>query len=359
VLSQLNIYLLSFGALQGFLIGITFLKKPKRSLVNTYFVLILTVLSLQLTFKLISKIWLMHHFHLPYLMSYSLPFLIGPLLYLYVNARASIGFNKRDLLHSVPFLASIMAILLLEYRIVRLHYFGFPGYNQAALQLLSLTTYCWLAYKTARKNIGDSGKLLFFICSLGTIEFVLIIALALMYIYYGRYPDIRLLFVGLTLLIYWITYKQLSNPDFFLGIQKNIVALQFHNHVKYSNSGLRQEEAEKISHLLEDAMKVKKLFLESELTIDTLSKELGISRHHVSQVLNEKFNKSYFDFVNHFRLEEVKFRLIDPKFRNYTIAAIALDSGFSSVSSFNDLFKKNVGIPPSKFRESVLRQMHA
>ena len=58
-------------------------------------------------------------------------------------------------------------------------------------------------------------------------------------------------------------------------------------------------------------------------------------------------------------MNEVKERLRNPKYRNYTIAAIAMDSGFNSVSSFNDLFKRNAGITPSQYREQIKAKMTA
>jgi AraC-like DNA-binding protein len=43
----------------------------------------------------------------------------------------------------------------------------------------------------------------------------------------------------------------------------------------------------------------------------------------------------------------------------FTIAAIALDSGFNSVSSFNDLFKKRFGTTPSQYRQQHVSKMSA
>ena len=79
---QLNLFLLTLGALQGALLSIFLLRKQKSHPANTYFFLILVAVGLQLTFKLISKVWLMEHYRLPYVLSYYLPFLIGPLLFL-------------------------------------------------------------------------------------------------------------------------------------------------------------------------------------------------------------------------------------------------------------------------------------
>jgi AraC-like DNA-binding protein len=106
-------------------------------------------------------------------------------------------------------------------------------------------------------------------------------------------------------------------------------------------------------------MHQQKLFLDSNLSIDSLSRQLNVSRHHISQVLNENFRVTYADFISDLRLTEAKGRLQNNKFSHYTIAAIAMDSGFSSVSNFNELFKKKFNQTPSQCRGEGLGKMTA
>src|SRR6188474_1853312 len=99
---QLNIFLLLFGALQGGLLSLFLFRNRRRRLANIYFALFITVVGLQLIFKVITKAWLMDHASFPYNASYNFPYLIGPLLYLYIKARKENLFNKKDLLHFIP-----------------------------------------------------------------------------------------------------------------------------------------------------------------------------------------------------------------------------------------------------------------
>ena len=169
-----------------------------------------------------------------------------------------------------------------------------------------------------------------------------------------------MLFLVLTALVYWISYKAISKPDLFIELETaTIVSLGLTKNPKYAHSSLKDEEAIRIESELHQRMASDRLYLDSELTIDSLALKLGTTRHHLSQVLNERIKKTYGDFITDLRLEESCKRLSTPSNYRFTIAAIALDSGFSSVSSFNDVFKKRYGVTPSKFREQHLNKMSA
>jgi AraC-like DNA-binding protein len=62
-------------------------------------------------------------------------------------------------------------------------------------------------------------------------------------------------------------------------------------------------------------------------------------------------NKNFYELINERRVEEFKLRVVAPKNRAYTLLAIALDSGFSSKSSFNRVFKQFTGISPKQYTE--------
>ncbi len=357
---ELNIFLLCFGLLQGLLLGFYLLKTKKRVLANVYFVLILFVVGSQLTFKIVSKIWLMEHTGFFYALSYCLPYLIGPLLYLYVKARIYPTLKKTDWLHATPFICATLLTIVHRFFISNWICFSiiYP-YRSSILEVISLGIYTYLSWKLIQNSNQKIDSLKSFVINVALAEFVVITTMAFMYMYYGRFPDVRLLFVALTALIYWISYKQISKPDLFVVMENPVVALTIGNYRKYANSGLRSEEAQRISDLLQQSMSQHKLFTQTDLTIDALSVKLNVPRHHISQVLNERFHKSYFDFINDFRLEEVKIKLENHRFNHFTISAIAMDSGFKSVSGFNDLFKRHIGMTPSKFREQRQVKMTA
>lgn len=103
-------------------------------------------------------------------------------------------------------------------------------------------------------------------------------------------------------------------------------------------------------------MLTEKPHLNAELTIQDLSKQMNITRYHLTEILNNDLGKNFFNFINYYRVEEIKQRLLSSKFEHLTIVAIAFDSGFKSKSTFNSIFKQQTGKTPSKWRESEMKK---
>ena len=100
-------------------------------------------------------------------------------------------------------------------------------------------------------------------------------------------------------------------------------------------------------------MRETKPFLNAGLNIDELAGMVGSNRHHLSQVLNERLQNSFYDYINHLRVEEAKILLTEPARASHKIASIAYDAGFNSLSTFNDVFRKSTGTTPSQFRKQA------
>ncbi len=119
---------------------------------------------------------------------------------------------------------------------------------------------------------------------------------------------------------------------------------------KYEKSNIDESVAKKIAGDLRAHMQEKQAFLKSRLTLDEVANQLDTTTHILSQVLNQHMGKTFFDFVNEYRVEKAQKMLLDRDFDHYTLLGIALDAGFNSKSSFNRIFKKHVGCPPSEFK---------
>ena len=94
----------------------------------------------------------------------------------------------------------------------------------------------------------------------------------------------------------------------------------------------------------------KALYLDANLSLTNLSDLINSSPQKTSAIINQNAKQNFNDFINHFRIIEAKKLLLANK--NLTIASIAFDCGFSSLSSFNAAFKKNEGITPSVYRKT-------
>ncbi len=120
---------------------------------------------------------------------------------------------------------------------------------------------------------------------------------------------------------------------------------------RYEKSGLSKEDAKTQITQIKNYMHSEKPYLKSDLSLMQLAELIGISTNHLSQAINQTEGKSFYEFVNEYRAEEVKSRLRDDKYKHYKILAIAYDSGFSSKSVFNSFFKKVTNTTPTAFRE--------
>lgn len=97
-------------------------------------------------------------------------------------------------------------------------------------------------------------------------------------------------------------------------------------------------------------MEQEKPYLQHSLTIDHLAEQVGMSTRLLSSIMNRHFNRNFFEFINQYRIEEAK-RLLAQQGMN--VLDILYAAGFNSKSTFNMLFKKSVGMPPSDYRKKV------
>lgn len=100
---------------------------------------------------------------------------------------------------------------------------------------------------------------------------------------------------------------------------------------------------------LQDLFEIDQVYLEQKLTLKMVAETLKLPQNYVSGLINSYHNANFSVFVNTYRVEEIKKRLNDPKEKHKTLLGIALDSGFSSKSSFNKSFKEITGKNPSEF----------
>ncbi|MGC9366431.1 MAG: helix-turn-helix domain-containing protein [bacterium] len=76
-------------------------------------------------------------------------------------------------------------------------------------------------------------------------------------------------------------------------------------------------------------------------------------------MINESLQQNFFNFVNSYRIEEVKKMLVDEVNSDRTILEIMYECGFNSKSSFNSVFKKQTGLTPSQYRVQIVRSKTA
>lgn len=141
----------------------------------------------------------------------------------------------------------------------------------------------------------------------------------------------------------------------YYGIKQSSLVHNNNNNetVKYKKSSIDKGYIAEYRKRLLIYMESEKPFLDNELNIYKLAKSIDIPSHSLSQVFSIGVGKSFYDFVNEYRVEEFKRRIKIGQNKDYTLLAIAMDSGFNSKSSFNRVFKNITGKTPSTFVNSV------
>lgn len=117
---------------------------------------------------------------------------------------------------------------------------------------------------------------------------------------------------------------------------------------KYSNSGLSIAVSQDLRNNLTKLMVNEKVYLNHDLRLNDLAKQLNISSHQASQLINESFGVNFNDYINNYRLFDAKESLCSAEFQN--ISEIAYRSGFNTRTSFYKAFKKKFGKTPTEFR---------
>lgn len=122
--------------------------------------------------------------------------------------------------------------------------------------------------------------------------------------------------------------------------------------IKYQKSSLVDDTKQNILRAIVYQMEQEKYFIHSTASLSGLSKVINESSHHVSQVINEKLNQSFFELVASYRVEEAKTILRTELGKKLTIEEIAERVGYNSKSAFNTAFKKITTQTPSAYRDA-------
>lgn len=124
---------------------------------------------------------------------------------------------------------------------------------------------------------------------------------------------------------------------------------------KYKTTPVSDEQVDALFNKLQQLVVHQEQFKNPDITLKSLSGDLKISTQILSLVINQKSGMNYNSFVNHYRVNEAIRLFEEEQNDNQTIASIAFEVGFNSLSSFNSAFKKQTGKTPKKYRDSVMK----
>jgi AraC-like DNA-binding protein len=120
---------------------------------------------------------------------------------------------------------------------------------------------------------------------------------------------------------------------------------------KYVDKKLNVADAQLIITKLERVMEEKEIFKNPNLKLNDLAKEINVSGHQLSQLLNDNLDKNFTLFINEYRINEAC-KILSAK-PNLTIEAIGDEVGFNSKSTFFATFKKIKGMTPNLYQQHI------
>jgi AraC-like DNA-binding protein len=124
-------------------------------------------------------------------------------------------------------------------------------------------------------------------------------------------------------------------------------------HVAEENPKISEAKKQQLKESLLQLFEQKKIYLNGSLTIEDIAEELKSNRTYISYVVNECFQKNFYNFVNELRIKEAQSLLADSKYDHYSMEGIGKIVGFKSKSSFNAAFKKYSSKTPSEFKSGL------
>ncbi len=143
-----------------------------------------------------------------------------------------------------------------------------------------------------------------------------------------------------TFFIYGIAYIAMLNPTKLLP--------QLPSPTSHKIIGEDKNEVAELQRIL-DYMVSSKAFRKSDLSLPELAESLNLSTNRTSYLINQVHGKSFYNFINTYRVKEVKEQLEKGNHKQMSIIGISQDAGFKSKTSFYKFFKHEFAVTPTQF----------
>ena len=158
-------------------------------------------------------------------------------------------------------------------------------------------------------------------------------------------------FIGIYVSVFTLltTYRVMSDSTYF----SRSTSFMDISVGKYRKSSLNESGKQNILNKIILELETGKYYTDNLASLSDLAKRIAESPHHVSQVMNEKLNKSFFELLASYRIEESKRIIINDISNKMTVEEISEMVGYNSKTAFNNAFKKFTGRTPSDYRKSI------
>jgi len=338
--NQLLFFFSALGAFNGFILSIYFAINAKKKNFTNYF---LSLLLLVLSIRIVKSIFFYFNPHLSNIfiqIGLSACVLIGPFLFLYLK---SYKVEKLNWTKHVIYYLLVITILgifypYVEHRAIWSKWIVCAIYSQWFIYIiLSLKYLRSIFLKIKEKETLKRIDIWFLSIYFG----VAFIWLAYSMAAYTSYIVGALSFTFvLYLIVLLLVFKTNSESTFF------------NEKEKYKNKVIDKETLNLIDQKLSVIVE-KELFLNPNFSLEEAAKELKLTKHILSQYVNEVLGKSFSSLIKEYRIDKAK-KLLETE-TNYTIENLGYDSGFNSKSAFFTAFKKTTGLTPAEYQKTYFK----
>ncbi|OCB73875.1 hypothetical protein B0A79_11985 [Flavobacterium piscis] len=338
--NQLLFFFSALGAFNGFILSIYFAINAKKKNFTNYF---LSLLLLVLSVRIVKSIFFYFNPHLSNIfiqIGLSACVLIGPFLFLYLK---SYKVEKLNWTKHVVYYLLVITILgifypYVEHRAIWSKWIVCAIYSQWFIYIiLSLKYLRSIFLKIKEKETLKRIDIWFLSIYFG----VAFIWLAYSMAAYTSYIVGALSFTFvLYLIVLLLVFKTNSESTFF------------NEKEKYKNKVIDKETLNLIGQKLSVIVE-KELFLNPNFSLEEAAKELKLTKHILSQYVNEVLGKSFSSLIKEYRIDKAK-KLLETE-TNYTIENLGYDSGFNSKSAFFTAFKKTTGLTPAEYQKTYFK----
>lgn len=388
----------ALGALQGLILVSILVTRRSQRTANRLLAAMMLAFSVYLVADVYYAADLVREFPHLFGISYPLPWLFGPLVYLYTVAASDSDSRPRlrDALHLAPPLAVVVVTLpiylmsgagkiALFERIqlgempTVLTLVGPSMYVSGLLYSLATIGHLRRHHQRVQHSYSNTQRVnlrwLLWLAGAAAGVWLLAFAIRLADLLPPavQRPSEDLVGLSIALIVYAIGYRGLRQPEIhrydepaasapgetrpaaatFPGDVPSSPPPASRGDARYERSGLRDEEAAALKAELLELMAREHPYRDPDLTLADLAARLNTTPHKLSEVLNSEVGQTFYDFVNGYRVEEVRRRLADAKSKRLNVLALAMDAGFASKSTFNQVFKKRTGQTPSTYRRAL------
>jgi AraC-like DNA-binding protein len=390
------------GATQGAFLAVALASKRTNRTANRLLAAAMLAFSLGLATTVYHAAGLVPVMPQFFGVGYPLLFLYGPLIYLYAVAAADRNnrLTRKDVWHFVPFAATVVAglpIYLMSGAEKVAFFQGLAAGGRPPLLILvadPLKFVSGIGYAVAtivflrrhRERVKESYSstervnLRWLVWLGGAAAAIWLLAVVIQVLDAAGVMSVArgddAIALAIAVLVYSIGYRGLRQPEIFryetaefpVQVLRPAIATATPPTLaagaaepepgpdatgRYERSGLTEAEARRLKASLLAAMDQDSPWKDSELTLADLASRLDTTPHKLSEVLNAEVGQTFYDFVNGYRVREVQRRITAGEAKARKILSLALDAGFASKSTFNEVFKKHTSQTPSDFRQAA------